>query len=165
MFKTRFTAIENASKEKGTIIKGETRTRQDQAEDTEIYTVLEKYTNSGIVPKLKNAEPMYIDTTQIPQTLNERLELRGNLQEYYKNMTALSRKKWNDNFEEFVDDFMNGNFEKFIETGALTSGQAEEQIQTYQSKDNELKNLLMKQAEEKYTKIINNLKEGKDVQI
>lgn len=157
MFETRFTAVEKCQEEKGTIIKGNSKTRADQAEDTDIYRVLEKYTNSGIVPKLKNVEPMYIDTTLIPNSLQETLQLRQNMEDYFKNMTAQSRKRFGDNFEEFYEDYKNGNWDRFKDTGVLTEAQMAERTNAIENAQNTLKDKIKAEVEAKYTDLINKL--------
>lgn len=155
-FETKFTERKRITKE----FKKDSKCRKDQYEDTDIYRVLEKYTNSGIVPKFKNAEPMYIDTTCLPTNLKEALELKEDMKNYFKNMTAQSRKTFGDSFDEFYETFKSNDWTKFNNANILTKEQTNELQNTIDNKNNEIKDLIYKQAEEKYTKIINDLKGG-----
>ena len=159
MFKTRFTEIPESEKRKGTIIKGDSMTVQSSAEDTEIYSMLEKYTNSGIVPKLKNENPMYIDTTVIPQNLDlkEIINLRTEMENYFRNMTALSRKRFGDSFDEFYERYKTGDWEQFKETNVFTQEQVNEMNTNRQQLIQQQKEQLKQELETKYTEIINNL--------
>jgi len=131
-FKTRFTEIQGAEKKEGTKIKGESMTNQSALEDTEIYTIIEKYA-CGIIPKTKNEQPMYIDTTVFPTSVNEALEIRGQMEEYFEQMPALARKRFGDNFNSFYEDYRAGNYKKFLEVGALTQAQINERKKEYET--------------------------------
>lgn len=159
MFKTRFTEIPEAEKRKGTIIKGDSMTVQSSAEDTEIYTMIEKYTTSGIAPKLKNENPLYIDTTVIPQNLDlkEAINLRNEMENYFKNMTALSRKRFGDSFDEFYERYKSGDWKEFTETNVFTQEQVNEMSNNREQLIQQQKDQLKQELEAKYTEIIDNL--------
>lgn len=122
----------------GTHTTQESKTDRSQQEEVDIYKVIEKYNATGIIPKTRNEEPMYLDHTGLTGlTLDEVMRQRQQMEEYFYNMPAKVRKIFGDNIDEFVGKYRNGDFNNFIETGALTEKQIDEIMKDERAKFNQ----------------------------
>lgn len=116
---------EQYKQHEGTYQKGESKTDKSQAQDTEIYNCIEKYGIQSLMRQSQAKEPMYLDNTQ-NMTLDEAVRTRYQMDEYFKQMPARARKVFGDNPDVFYEKYKRGEYDNFLETGALTQEQVYE---------------------------------------
>ncbi len=110
----------------GTKNVGESKCCKEDAEDTDIYKCIEKYGMGQIVKQTQAMEPMYLDMTAMPKTIDEAVALQNECEEYFNSMPARARKIFNDNKDIFYQKYIKGDFADFITTGALTEDMVSE---------------------------------------
>ena len=72
-------------------------------------------------------------------------------------MTALSRKRFGDSFDEFFEKYKTGDWTQFTETNVFTQEQVNEMNNNRQQFTQQQKDIIKQELETKYTEIINNL--------
>lgn len=134
--------------------------------ETDIYALIHKYGIQSLMYKNKPEQELYIDTTILPQhmTRAEAMQQLNSFKEYFAKAPARFRKLFGDNPDEFYQAYRQGDFDKLIETGALTREQVEIQkeaikaeMQPIKDKITEYENLLKeeKSRNERLNAIIN----------
>lgn len=117
------------------------KANQDRALECDIKAVIEKY---GIMPiELLNKakEPLFIDNLDIEGNLNERIQQRNRMDDYFDTLPASVRKQFNDDKNTFYASVVTGNYDKMIENGILEQKQVEVLEQKRLAKQNRIKEL------------------------
>ena len=112
------------------------KANQERYEDTNIRLIIAKY---GIMPfEMRNQaqENLYLNNLGESMTLNEKLQMRQEVDEYFENLPANVRKNYNDSKEEFYQSIMTGDFEKLKADNVFS----EEQVTEYSNQLNAQKN-------------------------
>lgn len=113
----------------GTINKMENcgdKANQERALECDIKAVIEKY---GIMPiELLNRakEPLFIDNLDIEGNLNEKIQERNKIDDYFDTLPAKVRKEFQDNKNVFYSSIITGQYDKLIDNGVLERNQTEE---------------------------------------
>lgn len=117
--------------------------------DTEIYTLIEKYGIDTVWNKNRPENELFIDTTILPKnmTLAQALELKKQFTEYFEKAPAKFRKLYRDNPDEFYLAYKQGEYERLINSGALTEEQIKIQKQEIIKENTNIKDLIRKEVE------------------
>ena len=104
---------------------GESMTDTSQAEDSEIYSCIEKYGIQSLMRQSKaNEEYLNYRDNREDMTLDEAVRYKEEMGEYFKQMPARARKVFGDNPDIFYEKYKRGEFDQLMETGAMTPEQA-----------------------------------------
>lgn len=120
-FYTRFDVPENLT----TNTKLPSKTDATKMEETDIYALINKYGIKSLINKGKPEQELFIDTTILPKnmTLSEAVELKNTFTEYFEQAPAKFRKLFKDNPDEFYLAYKQGEYDRLLEAGALTTEQ------------------------------------------
>lgn len=112
-----------------TNVTGPSKTDASKMEETDVYALMAKYgvTHSKLGLMTKPERELFIDTTVVPKnmTLMEAVELKNEFVDYFEKAPARFRKVFHDNPDEFYLAYKQGEYDKLLNSGALT----QEQIQ------------------------------------
>lgn len=117
-------------------IQTESMTDKSKTDEVDIYKCIEKYGIQTMIRQTKAKENIlnYCDATPMMMTLDEKIEYRNQIDEYFKELPAIIRKKYGDNSTEFYNKFKNGDFKEMIEADIITEDIAkkyQEEIEKY----------------------------------
>lgn len=132
------------------------KANQDRALECDIKSVIEKY---GIMPiELLNKakEPLFIDNLDIEGNLNEKIQMRNRMDDYFETLPAKVRKEFNDDKNNFYSSLITGNYDKMIENGILERTQAEQ----FEAK-RQAKNLKIQELQNNVSKLEGELNNAK----
>lgn len=122
-FKNKF---ENYCEHAGTTTTGESLTDQSQAAEADIYKCIEKYGVTTLMRQSMAKEHMYLDNTAtMGLSPDDVLRQKEQMAEYFDTMPARARKVFGDNIDVFQEKYRNGEFDDFINTGALSKEQVD----------------------------------------
>lgn len=119
IFKTRY----NDFKRPITNSENFSRTDKTQYQETDIYCLIQKYGIKSLMNKNKPEHELYIDTTIVPKTLQEAINIRNEFENYFAQAPARFRKLFHDNPHEFYLAYRQGEYDKLLSSGALTQEQ------------------------------------------
>lgn len=115
------TFYERIGKHNGTEFKMPSLANQDSEKECNINCMIEKYGLKSLLLKNKPEEQYYVDMTLYEgKSLNDIIELKEDMENYFYKMPAKVRKEFNDDFDKFYEGFRKGDFDKFINNGILT---------------------------------------------
>lgn len=81
---------------------GESRTKQEFAEECDINTIMERYEATGVISHVNRAEPMWLDTTDYP-TLQGAMDLYREAATSFNALPAKVRKEFDNDPQKFID--------------------------------------------------------------
>lgn len=117
-FMNRFSAT-GEKKKHGTVIKGESLTNISRQEDTDIKIMCAKYGLTSVLQKCQVTEPMYgYDLTETTD-INQRLEVRERMKQYFYEQPPKIRKEFGDDFTRFYEMYMTGDTAKMKYLGII----------------------------------------------
>lgn len=131
------------------------KANQERYEDTNIRMIIAKY---GIMPfELRNQaqENLYLNNLGETLSIQQRLEMREEVDQYFENLPASVRKNYKDSKEEFFQAIMTGDFSRLKADNIFSESQIEEydkQINAQKYKMQELEKQL-KEERTKYEKL------------
>lgn len=114
------------------------KANQERAEECDLRIMIEKY---GIMPfELLNQakENLYLDMRGESMTINEKLKMKEQVDDYFEQLPAKIRKNYKDNKNLFYEQIITGEFEQMLSDGIFN----EQQV-----------NVMQKQRLEKQNKI------------
>lgn len=117
------------------------KANQERLEETDIKIMIEKY---GILPfELLNQakENLYLDFRGDSMTLNEKLKLKEQVDDYFEQLPANVRKNYNDNKQLFYEQIITGEFEQLIKDNVFTQEQAENYKNTINSTKTQIEDM------------------------
>lgn len=117
------------------------KANQSHAEELNIKNMLIKY---GCVPDQflnKATEELYINNIGTDLTLNERLKQEQQVTEYFENLPARVRKKFNDSPKEFFQGLALNKLDKYKEYGILNDNQIERLNKVNNAKNTKIEEL------------------------
>lgn len=100
------------------------KANQARAEETDIRLMIQKY---GIMPfEMMNQakENLYLDMRGESMTINEKLKMKQQVDDYFNQLPANVRKNYADNKELFYEQIITGEFEQLIKDNVFTEQQA-----------------------------------------
>ena len=109
------------------------KANQERLEETDIKIMIEKY---GILPfELLNQakENLYLDFRGENMTINERLKLKEQVDDYFEQLPANVRKNYDDDKQLFYEQIVTGEFEQLIKDNVFTQEQADNYASTINS--------------------------------
>ena len=109
------------------------KANQERLEETVIKIMIEKF---GILPfELLNQakENLYLDFRGENMTINERLKLKEQVDDYFEQLPANVRKNYDDNKQLFYEQIITGEFEQLVKDNIFTQEQAENYTNTINS--------------------------------
>lgn len=108
----------------GKTFKEKSITDASQAIDVDVYACIEKYGIDSLSRQYKAKEQMFLDVSRtFNLTVDEAVEQQNQMMEYFDTMPARARKIFGDNPDIFIQKYRKGDFNDFIETGALGEDQ------------------------------------------
>ncbi len=111
---------ENYKQREGTINEEISLCKKDEAQEVDIYKCLEKYGMGQLINQTMAMQPIYIDNTNMPKTLQESVQMQKDFDEYFKNLPARVRKVFDDNKDVFYQKYMRGDYTDYLTTGVMT---------------------------------------------
>lgn len=131
-----FTWYDTLEPKEGTIHEKETKTNLDSEEDTNINRLIEKYGVEALALKTKPDEELYIDTTLYEgMTLNDIIQEKQRIKEYYEQLPSKVRKTFGDNYDNFFEKLRKGDLDEFINNGILSEDTKNAILETIQNKE------------------------------
>lgn len=123
--------------------KSDSITDKSKTDEVDIYKCIEKYGIQSLLRQTmaKETIDVYCDATPMMMTLDEKIEYRNQIDEYFKELPAIVRKNFGDNSEIFYNNFKKGNFDEMIKAGIIEEKIAE-------SYKKEIKDAKLKKVEE-----------------
>lgn len=154
-FATRFDKV----KQINTIKDHTTRTDKTKISETNIYNLIDKYGVKSLMQKQRPEHELFIDTTVLPKNLSlaEAIEQKNQFTEYFKAAPAPFRKIFKDNPDQFYESYKLGEFDKLLETGAMTQSQIDMQIKAIKNSKYDIYREILKEEE------LKNAKENKNI--
>ena len=121
--KVKFTnKYETYKRKEGIYGEGISMTDKSQAEEADIYKCIEKYGIATMMRQSMAQEPIYLDNTK-KMTLQEAVNMRKYMDEYFEQLPARCRKVFGDDPETFYQKYKSGDFNDFLNTGVMTEEQ------------------------------------------
>ncbi len=111
---------ENYKQRKGTENVGISKCHKEDAEEVNIYNCIEKYGMGQILNQTMAQQPLYLDNTNTPKTIQEAVEMQKQCEEYFLQLPARVRKVFDDNKDIFYQKYIKGEYADFLTTGVVT---------------------------------------------
>ena len=111
---------ENYKQRKGTENIGISKCCKEDAEEVNIYKCIEKYGMGQILNQTMAQQPLYLDNTNTPKTIQEAVEMQKQCEEYFLQLPARVRKVFDDNKDIFYQKYIKGEYADFLTTGVVT---------------------------------------------
>lgn len=83
---------------------------QASAKQCEVYSILDRFENTGDVSLLKKAEGQFGDFSQFPKTLAERQQQLINAEAMFNQLPLKARKEFGNSFTQFLASFEDGTY-------------------------------------------------------
>lgn len=93
-------------------------TQQQFKDDYDVGSILNRYKNTGVIPQVRKANPMYLDMTQMPQDYAEAMQRVDFAKEAFSNLPSRVRERFQNDPGEFVEFVANPkNQDELVELG------------------------------------------------
>ena len=100
-------------------IEGESLTNVSRMEDTDIKIMCAKYGLNSVLARSEVTEPLYGYDLTLSTDINERLEIKERLKQYFYEQPAKIRKHFKDDYKAFIEMYEQGDHETMKYLGII----------------------------------------------